>query len=246
MAVDALALERAAARGWPASEVEEAGGWLLRATPGLGRARSNGALPLVPDPDVDLLEAWYAARGRPAGVQVAPLERHGGLDDRLAARGYVAEYEVDVLTAPAADLPAPAEPVALLSAASSRWLDAWGRAEEREDTPAHARTVLAAVAGRAAFALSPRGLGVGMAVRDPREPVAGLFCLATSRAARGQGVGTAVLRALAEWAAGDGAELLYLQVGRRNPAQALYRRHGFTRSHGYHHRTAPSAPGTLP
>jgi GNAT superfamily N-acetyltransferase len=85
-----------------------------------------------------------------------------------------------------------------------------------------------------------------MAVRDPHEPVAGLFCLATSRVARGQGVGTAVLRALAEWAAGDGAELLYLQVGRRNPAQALYRRHGFTRSHGYHHRTAPRAPGTLP
>jgi GNAT superfamily N-acetyltransferase len=242
MAVDALALERAAARGWPASEVEEAGGWLLRATPALARARSNGALPLVPDPDIGLLEAWYADRRRPAAVQVAPLERHGALDDRLAARGYVAEYEVDVLTAPAADLPAPAEPVALLSAPSPRWLDAWGRAEEREDTAAHARTVLAGVAGRSVFALSPRGLGVGMAVRDAHEPVAGLFCLATARAARGQGVGTAVLRALAEWAAGEGAELLYLQAGRRNPAQALYRRHGFTRSHGYHHRTAPAQP----
>ena len=70
-----------------------------------------------------------------------------------------------------------------------------------------------------------------------REPVAGLFCLATARPARGQGVGTAVLRALAEWAAEEGAELLYLQVGRRNPAQTLYRREGFTRSHGYHPRT---------
>ena len=65
MAVDALALERAAARGWPASDVEEAGGWLLRATPGLGRARSNGALPLVADPDLGLLAAWYAARAGP-------------------------------------------------------------------------------------------------------------------------------------------------------------------------------------
>ena len=240
MAMDALALERAAARGWPASEVEEAGGWLLRATPGIGRARSNGALPLVPDPDVRVLEAWYSARGLPPAAQVAPLERHGALDDRLAARGYVASYEVDVLTVPAADVPAPAEPVALLSAPSPRWLEAWGRAEEREDAAAHARTVLAAVTGRAAFALAPRGLGVGMAVRDPDEPVAGLFCLATARVARGQGVGTAVLRALAEWAAGEGAELLYLQAGRRNPAQALYRRHGFTRAHGYHHRTAPA------
>jgi ribosomal protein S18 acetylase RimI-like enzyme len=53
-------------------------------------------------------------------------------------------------------------------------------------------------------------------------------------------VGTAVLCALAEWAAQDGAELLYLQVGRRNPAQGLYRRHGFRRSHGYHHRAQNS------
>jgi len=252
--MDALGLERAAARGWPASETEEAGGWLLRSTPGIGRARSNGALPLVTDPDLDVLEAWYAERGRPAAVQVAPLEAHGALDDRLAARGYLAAYEVDVLTAAAPDVPAPTEPVALLTAPSPRWLDAWGRAEEREDAAAHARTVLAGVAGRAAFALAPRGLGVGLAVRDPQEPVAGLFCMATARAARGQGVGTAVLRALAEWAAGEGAELLYLQAGRRNPAQALYRRHGFTRAHGYHHRTAPSGrrgardprPGTLP
>jgi len=229
---------RAAARGWPAEEVEERGGWLLRATPGLDRARSNGALPLVPDPRLEVLEAWYAARGRPAAVQVAPLERHGALDDRLAARGYVAEYEVDVLTAPAAGVPAPAEPVALLPAPSPRWLEAWGRAEERDDVAAHARTVLAAVTGRAAFALAPRGLGVGLAVRDTEEPVAGLFCLATARAARGQGIGTAVLRALVEWAAGEGAAELYLQVGRRSPAQALYRQHGFTRTHGYHHRTA--------
>jgi len=240
--MDALTLERAAARGWPASEVEEAGGWLLRATPGLDRARANGALPLEADPDLRVLEAWYATRGLPPAVQVAPLERRGALDDRLAARGYVAEFEVDVLTAPAGDVPAPAEPVALLSAPSGRWLDAWGRAEERDDVAAHARTVLAGVTGRAAFALAPRGLGVGLAVLDTEEAVAGLFCLATARAARGQGIGTAVLRALAEWAAGEGARLLYLQAGRRNPAQALYRRHGFARAHGYHHRRAVRLP----
>jgi GNAT superfamily N-acetyltransferase len=235
--LDLLSLERAAARGWPASEAEETGGWLLRATPGLARARSNGALPLVADPDLGVLEAWYALRSRPAAVQVSPLERSGALDARLAARGYVAAFETDVLTASPGDVAPPVEPVALLSAPSPRWLDAWGRAEEREDTGAHARTVLAGVAGRAAFALAPRGLGVGIAVRDPQLAVAGLFCLATARAARGQGIGTAVLRALAEWAGGEGATLLYLQVGRRNPAQALYRRHGFARSHGYHHRT---------
>src|ERR1039458_6593144 len=40
------ALEQGAARAWPATvEVAAPGGWLLRATPGLDRGRSNHALP---------------------------------------------------------------------------------------------------------------------------------------------------------------------------------------------------------
>jgi hypothetical protein len=61
-------LERLAARAWPADEVEQVEGWLLRRTVGVDRRRSNSLLP-PPDPAaaartvVDGLEAWAAGEG---------------------------------------------------------------------------------------------------------------------------------------------------------------------------------------
>ncbi len=239
--MDDLALRLAAARGWPATETEQAGGWLLRATPGLDRARSNGALALRADPDLDVLEAWYATRGLRAAVQVEPLDGLGELDEQLDARGYLAHTAADVLVADVGAVGEPDRPVALLERPTARWAQAWGRAEEREeaDVAAHVDLVLAPLEGRAAYAFGAGGAAVGVAVRDPEEPVVGLFSLATAPAARGRGEGTAVLRALVAWGREAGAQRAYLQVLRDNPAQALYRRHGFRRAHGYHHRRQP-------
>ena len=69
---------------------------------------------------------------------------------------------------------------------------------------------------------------------------AGVFCLATAAEARRRGIGRAVLAGLAAWAAGRGASRLYLQVEAGNAAaRALFAGAGFTRSHGYHYRSAP-------
>ena len=47
-------------------------------------------------------------------------------------------------------------------------------------------------------------------------------------AARGRGLGTALLAAACDWARGQGAEVARLEVNRHNPrAKALYLRHGF-------------------
>ena len=47
-------------------------------------------------------------------------------------------------------------------------------------------------------------------------------------AARGRGLGTALLAAACDWARGQGAEVARLEVNRHNPrARALYLRHGF-------------------
>jgi GNAT superfamily N-acetyltransferase len=102
--VEPEAIERAAAAAWPAGEVEERGGWLLRHTPGLDRARSNAALPLVAQPDPAVATAWYATRGAPALVQVAPLERRGVLDAALVGAGWEERTRVDVLAARAANV----------------------------------------------------------------------------------------------------------------------------------------------
>ncbi|HEV2814019.1 MAG TPA: hypothetical protein VGW10_12275, partial [Solirubrobacteraceae bacterium] len=50
MRPEPLTIERAAAAAWPAAEVEERGGWLLRATPRVPHRRNNSALPAAPTP----------------------------------------------------------------------------------------------------------------------------------------------------------------------------------------------------
>jgi ribosomal protein S18 acetylase RimI-like enzyme len=84
-------LERLAARAWPADEVEEVEGWLLRRTAGVDRRRSNSLLP-APDPGhaartADLALATAEELGFAPVVQVSPAEAHLRLDKTLDARG---------------------------------------------------------------------------------------------------------------------------------------------------------------
>ena len=98
--------------------------------------------------------------------------------------------------------------------------------------PEHADAILGQVVGRAAFALAPQGRGVGLAVAS--LGYCGIFCMAVDEHARGLGIASSVLRALADWARGQGAQTIYLQVARENDAaHALYAKHGFDRSRTY-------------
>lgn len=233
------AIEAHAAGAWPATEVVEEGGWLLRRTPAVERARSNSGLPVARRPDLAVLDAFYAQRGTAPCVQVSPLERHAELDAALDARGWEVAWPVDVLTRPAEDVMRPVAPVALLTHPNPRWLDAWARCEGRDDVEEHAEAILSQVVGRAAFALASRGRGVGLAVAS--LGYCGLFCMAVDEHARGMGIGSDVLRALADWARDQGAHTIYLQVSTDNEAaHALYAKHGFDRSHGYWFRRPPS------
>jgi len=243
---DIAALERHALGAWPATIARAApGGWWLRATPGLDRARSNNALTpcrtLATEeiaPAIAQVEAFAAANGIRAGVQVSPLEWHAALDAELAARGYAGRWSVDVLVAEAHDLAAASGDAAPATAAltgedraSDAWLDAWARAEGRDDAAAHAATVFARLAGRACFARLD-GDAVGLAV--PGEGLAGVFCVAVDQHARRRGLATALMRGLADAA---GEPRLYLQVeGSNTAALALYAHLGFRRAYGYKHR----------
>ena len=132
---------------------------------------------------------------------------------------------------------APGE-VALTDRPDPGWVAAWAACEERRDADEHARTVLARIEPVTAYARAAEDLGVGLAVYE--RGWAGLFCIATAAGARRRGIAGHVVHALTSWAVERGARRLYLQVERANgPAHALYERAGFTRSHGYHYRTAP-------
>lgn len=210
---DAAAVEVRAARAVPAAEVVELDGWMLRATPGSARKRSNSALPLSGAAhDVGVVEDFYRERGAAAIVQVSPLEAHPALDAALAARGWQAVSPTDVLVADAA---------AVAAAAGA----APGIAVTVDD------------AGRAGATLDGRPAGAGAAALDGGW--SGLFAIETAPEARRRGVARTLVGALASWSAARGCDRLYLQVTIDNaPAQALYRALGFTRSHGYHYRIA--------
>jgi ribosomal protein S18 acetylase RimI-like enzyme len=234
-------LEAHAVAAWPATVTERVdGGWILRATPGLDRGRSNHALTPCRSLDasempaaIARVEAFASRHGIPAGIQVSPVSLHGELQAELDRRGWETRWPVLVLAARRS----PEVWSAHLSLersdhATPEWLAAWARCEPDRDVEAHLDTVFARMAGRATFARLDDDAAVGIAVEA--DGLVGLYCLAVDPARRRAGLGTAMVRALlAESRAG----VAYLQVEERNaPAVALYARLGFTEAYRYRHR----------
>lgn len=211
-------LDRLAARAFPALEEERAAGWLLRSSPGEEPKRLNSALPLTAPLDLDRVERWYADRDAVARVMVTPEDDLLELDAALAARDYVVETTADILVG---------DP---------------GEVLERLDGPAH-RVVPSELTGppgalRSADPVVQLGAagGAGRGTVVLQDGWSLMLALEVAPEARRQGVASALVRA---WARAAEGRRLYLQVRRENvPGHRLYEAAGFTRSHGYHYRTA--------
>ncbi len=241
-------LEAHAVEAWPATVTERVdGGWVLRATPGLDRGRSNHALTPcrslseseIPDA-IARVEAFASRHEIPAGIQVSPLSLHGALQAELDRRGWGTRWPVLVLSASRSPevWSDPGLDASMVRAdhATPEWLAAWARCEPGRDVAAHARTVFPRLAGRATFARLEDDAAVGIAVEA--DGLVGLFCLAVDPARRRAGLGTGLVRVLL---AGSAAEVAYLQVEEHNaPAVALYERLGFGEAYRYCHRVAPA------
>ena len=101
-------LEAHAIDAWPATVSERVeGGWVLRATPGLDRGRSNHALTPCRSLNsselpaaIARVEAFAERHGIPAGIQVSPVSLHGTLMAELDRRGWGKRWPVLVLAAP--------------------------------------------------------------------------------------------------------------------------------------------------
>lgn len=241
-----VALERIAARGWPAVETAWLGDWLLRASEGWTN-RANSVLPLgepgmaVPDA-LERVHEWYAARDLAPRFAV-PLPGFEGLDRELAARGWRPTHTVTVQTAalPAvseragarAELPA----VTIAEQPDQEWLRIV--ADRKGSLPPVAVRVLAG-AERPGFASvyeSGRLLAIGRGVVD--DDWLGLSLLEVLPSAQRRGLARHVVAALARWAAGHGARRAYLQLEDDNhAATALYAGLGFTTHHHYVNRAA--------
>ncbi|MGO9882679.1 MAG: GNAT family N-acetyltransferase [Solirubrobacteraceae bacterium] len=236
-------LEAAAVQAWPATVSRVApGGWLLRATPGLDRGRSNNALTpcrALDDaeiaPAIELVCAFSDEYSIRPGIQVSPVELHDPLQEALDRRGWSRQWPTVVMTGPARRIAARPARVSADDHASPAWLRAWGRCEPGRDLHAHANTVFALLRGRACFArIGSDAVGIG--VRHDR--LVGMYCLAVDPARRREGLGTAIVSALLE-RLGAGVELGYLQVEETNAAaRALYGKLGFAVQYRYCHRVA--------
>jgi GNAT superfamily N-acetyltransferase len=238
-------LEAHSVLAWPPTVCErQQSGWLLRATPGLDRGRSNNALTPCRQLSarelceaVERVEAFASRHGIRPGIQVSPLELHDHVVGTLAELGWRTEMSVRVLSAPVPEVARGGAALELIVSdfASDEWLAAWALCESRQDLEAHASTVFARLRGRARFVRDREQRAVGISVES--GGLVGLFCLAVAPSARRGGLGTALVRGIL---ARCTAPSVYLQVEAANAAAlALYERLGFTLAYTYCHCVAP-------
>jgi ribosomal protein S18 acetylase RimI-like enzyme len=243
-----LDLEERAFRAWPAAEVRELDGWRLRSTGGVTRRANSvwpnrGTGPTSLAGRLDEVEAFYAARRLPALYQITTIATPSGLDDALAARGYLIEAPVAVEVATTDDL-------RLAASAETRieeqlrpaWFELSAHRGRFSAVADVYRGLLDRLDGRALYATAlqegtPAAVGLGVIDGD----WLGVFSMLTLPDCRRRGLGTALLAALAGAARVRGLAHLYLQVELENEAaRSLYHRAGFREAYRYHYRREPS------
>ncbi len=238
-----FAIERAAARAWPADEVERVAGWTLRRTEGVDRRRSNSLLP--PEDSghavrtVELALATAEELGFDPVVQVSPAEVHLRLDEALEDRGMRFGGRTLVLAGPLGRGASVRK--VRLGRLDAAWVQAWAAVAGPEGAAETAELVLSQLDGRARFAIAGGSDGepVAVAIGVVEDGWLGVFSLTVAPAARRRGVGSAVMDALEAWAATAGARHVYLQVEADNEAALrLYAGRGMSIAHSYHYRSA--------
>jgi ribosomal protein S18 acetylase RimI-like enzyme len=239
---DPHALDRLASAAWPAQEVAERDGWLLRRAPGVTSRRVNAAHPPPGATDVpEQVLAWYRERGAVPQIHVSPAEHFVELDAVLAGRGWSHEAATDVVVGEAATLrsrlPDGEHPVRLTPV--DEWLQRWRRiGGHRSGEPAAAEVIRRIDAETVPLVAERGGDTAGVALAVLQDGWSIVFEVAVAPEHRRHHVGLALMRA---WADAAGDRRLQLQVDRANtPGHALYAKAGFRLSHGYHYRTAPS------
>ncbi|MFB7928665.1 GNAT family N-acetyltransferase [Streptomyces sp. NPDC056039] len=245
-------LARVAARAWRPVESERLGDWELRAASGFTR-RANSVLPLG-EPGLPLDEAlgavrrWYDERGLPAYVQTATGAEGTQelLCAELEARGWVREVTAELWVGPLAPVADREEPsgVVLSREADEAWLARYQRkgvSEVALRVLGSGPSVWFATVPGATEGAAPAA--IGRCVVDGRW--AGFAAVEVDPALRRQGLGTAVMAALARRALDEGASAAWLQVEAENAgARELYAGMGFAAHHAYHHYRAPESGGT--
>lgn len=240
--IDPAIIEPLADDAWPARERERLGGWRLNASSGFSM-RINACWPLAaPDRDpeaaIDVVEAWYAARGLPPRFKltdgvVSPTE----LADRLAARGYQASKDTLLMVGVTSG---EGDPSVAISAAPDATFErvftasAGDPEDGRERTEALGRMPPPALFAKLEIDGAPAAIGVAALGGG----FAGIFGMRTVPAHRRKGLARRILRAVLAEARQAGAQRAWLQVEADNAAAiALYADEGFEPAYRYRYWT---------
>jgi ribosomal protein S18 acetylase RimI-like enzyme len=244
--IDPRVIEPISARGWPAAETAELGGWRLYASSGhSGRINTCWALdPLERDIDeaIGLVEAWYEARGLPPKFKIVQVgDAAFDLIGRLRRRGYVSDTPTLTMAGP---LGGAVDPEATISGETCEGF-AHVFADPSFGHEADARERLGAlnrIPPPRGFALIRReGQPAAVGACAVEGEWAGIMGMRTAPAFRRQGLARRLFRTLAAFAASAGATRGYLQVDEDNAsAIALYEAEGF--ESGYLYRYWSRAP----
>ena len=233
-AADIEAIERATLQAVAPEVVQALPGWLLPMDHGtVGRARS--AVPLHHGAhDVDLLAtilARYASLGFEPRFRLPDLPSFQPWFDALAQRSWRREQptltmtgEVQRLLTLSSELPADLD-----STPDAAWMAMFlGEGLDPTDGASRSRS-LSRASGTLFASVREQGQTVACGAASFSHSWLGVHGMRTAAARRGQGLAGRVLQAMAAEAARRGLAGVFLQVDASNlPAQALYRRAGFT------------------
>jgi len=215
--VSAPEAQRRALALWPDLQIEPVGDWLLRSSRASTARRANSVLAMGPSGvagDYERVVAHYESLGQRPIAAVLPDSAQDAL---FREHGWVLEsHDHDTVFQ-----------IAGVAAVRRRLPPDLPSAELQSE----GRLVTARIAGVASGVAAVEGDWVGFRSIE----------VAPER--RREGLGLAVMAALVERAAEEGATTAYLQVlGDNLPALALYQRLGFVEHHRYRYLAAPLRP----
>jgi GNAT superfamily N-acetyltransferase len=230
---DPSIIEPISARGWPAAEHADLGGWRLYASRGWSGRINTCWQPGPPDIPLEAaitaVEAWYRARAFPPRFKIVEQgEAAAELMTRLEARGYRSHTATLTMTGPLIGEPDPQIRISPRLGEAFRCVFAhpgFGRAEDAQER----LEALARIPAPRGFALARvDGVPAAVGVCAIEGEWSGVMGMRTLEAHRRLGFGRRIFRALGAHALAAGARYGYLQVDADNAkAIALYESEGY-------------------